>query len=167
MLQQPPLPFDSTRIARQLSVRPNHPVTWHDDCQRVAPVGATHRTNRPWRTHCGGLFAIGHRRAERDRAQHPPRGHLKRCALWRESELEGASTPREVVTQLSLRSIEMNVRHRLLGRDSPIDERDSCEAGHRRREFDRTERRGNDPCDFLHMIVLADRIARGQQRRQL
>lgn len=87
--------------------------------------------------------------------------------MRREREIKGPTPAREVLAQLLLGGIEMNILYWLLGRDFPVDERDPCKADYRCREFDRAERRRNDPCDFLHTTVLADRMSRAQQRHQL
>lgn len=115
MLEEPRLAFDAAGIPCQTATGTDHPVTWHDDCQRVLAVRATDRANCPRHSHRARLVAVRHRRTETDCAQNVPRSDLESRALRVENKIKGMPLPREVLVELSRCTIEMIDASRLVG----------------------------------------------------
>ncbi len=106
MLQEPLFTIDSPRIARQLSVSSNHPVTGHDDRDRVASVGGTDGARSGRLSQSLGQGAVGDGFAKGDLAQELPDLLLKGSALRSEGEVKGLPQVGEVLVKLFLRLVE-------------------------------------------------------------
>ncbi len=95
LARQPPA------VAGERPVRTDHSVAGYDDRDRVAIVGATHRTGRAGLTDGGRDLTVGGGLAVGDRAQRAPHIELKRRAAGGKIELELAALAREVLLQLA------------------------------------------------------------------
>src|SRR4029077_1871438 len=86
--------------ARQRAVRADHPVTRHDDRDRVAPVRRTDRPRLATVAETLGLFAVRDRFAVRNRPQGRPRPALEGRSDGIERHVERAPSTLEVLVEL-------------------------------------------------------------------
>src|SRR6202011_3111353 len=78
----------------------DHPVTRHDDPNRIAPVGKSDRARCTGRTDLCGYLSVGPGLAIRDSLQSGPYASLKLCARQCEIDIEGGEVADEVGAKL-------------------------------------------------------------------
>ena len=120
--------LDAKPVERQRAVRADHPVTRHDDRDRVAPVRRTDRPRLAAVAETLGLFAVGDRFAVRNRPQRRPRPALEGRSDGIERHVERAPSALEVLVELLGRLVDdrpfgssrglVRPRRRLVERDA-------------------------------------------------
>src|SRR3954447_17477749 len=107
VIEQGALGVQAAGIAGQGAVRADHAVTWGDDRDRVAAVGAADRAGNA--RELAGELAVGDRLAVRDLAQARPDGALEGGAVLGQRQVERGPLAGEVLVELALHLGERTV----------------------------------------------------------
>jgi hypothetical protein len=83
MRQEPTLALNATAVAGEPAVRPDDPMAWDNDADRVGAVGETDRANGCGMADSPGELPIGAGLAARDFAERPPHAELELGAAGR------------------------------------------------------------------------------------
>jgi hypothetical protein len=108
--EQPFLPVEPARVARELAGRADEPVARDHDRQRIAGVRAAHGPRAVGQTEAQRLLTVRARLAVRNLCERKPRAPLKLRPAGIEREVECAALAGEVLGQLFLRVLDEAAR---------------------------------------------------------
>src|SRR5207244_2095435 len=91
VIEQPSFAFYAAAIAGERAVRADHPMTRHDDANRIGPIGQTNRSNGSRTSKLRRQRTIGQGLAGRDRGESGPYAALERSAG--SAPFDGCETP--------------------------------------------------------------------------
>src|SRR5207244_1712978 len=100
VLEQPTLAVEAAAVARQLPARSHHTVAGDDYRDRVLAVGRPNGARGAHIAQAASQVAVAHGRAVGDGAEGVPHAPLERRARGVEWQIEGRSSPGEVLVQL-------------------------------------------------------------------
>src|SRR5690606_24437074 len=89
-----------TAVAGERTARADHPVTGHDDGNRIRRIGAADGARRAWSADAARQLRVADRRAVRDAQKRVPDFALERGTARPELQLEGAPAAVEVLLEL-------------------------------------------------------------------